>query len=379
MRELMATPGPCITIVLAGNETGDTAMELKAALNSLRAKLEHQKVNAESLLAPIADAAREFRGETKSKGNVAILQAPSLTRAFRVGRAVKAVARVAERFDVRALLEIRNAQKKFYILALSQNRTRLLECTESTAREIELPGAPSSLGESRHTRKPDHVLDNRSSAGPSMGAGGGVLFGTSGDADDKYEFLLDFFQELDKGVNAALRQSTDPLIVAGVEHEIALYRRANTYPHLIEPGVHGSPDGLEGGEIHRRALELLEQREAANGTEVPADFDKRVGTGHASIHIQEIVTAAWEGRVSHLYLQQNASYTGVFDPVRQRVKHTDDPLESPVDLVESAAEQTILHGGEVKILAGTAMPSGVPVCALMRYAAATPAESAARV
>ncbi len=377
VRELIDTPGPCITIVLGGSENGDTGTELKNALSRIRRELEARKMDAEPLLARISSAAADFRGETKSKGNVAILCAPSLIRVFRADRSVPAIAVAGDHFDIRALLEIRSGQKHFYILALSQNRTRLLECTENNSREVELAGTPVSFAEARHTRQPDHDLDNRVTAGPSMGSGTGVMFGTSSDADDKYEFLLDFFAQLDKGVCIALRGSSEPLIVAGVEKEIALYQRVNTYPHLMGRAIHGAPDGLEGGELHRRALALLSQREAEPGAETPEDFDKRVGTGHASTHIQDIVAAAWEGRVSHLYFQRGSTYTGTFDPVRMRVKHTDDPLASPIDLINSAAEQTLIHGGEVKILPASAMPNGVPVCALMRYPAATPAETAA--
>jgi hypothetical protein len=168
-------------------------------------------------------------------------------------------------------------------------------------------------------------------------------------------------------VNVARKDSADPLIPVGVEHEIALYRRVNTYKNLIEPGVHGAPDGLDTAELHRRALEMLQEATEQPGREVPADFDKRVGTGHASVSIQEIVPAAYEGRVSKIFLQENSEYPGIYDNVRQRVKHTTDPLDSPVDLIEAAAYQTILQGGEAKLLPGAAMPNGVPVCALFRY------------
>jgi hypothetical protein len=157
------------------------------------------------------------------------------------------------------------------------------------------------------------------------------------------------------------------VVPVGVEHELALFGRVNTYTALVEPGIHGAPDGLDDREIRRRAIELIEERERQPGREVPADFDKRVGTGHASIHIHEIVAAAWEGRVSHLFFQEDARYMGSFDSVRLRVKRTDDPLDSPEDLVESAAYQTIRHGGEARILEGSAMPNGAPVCALFRY------------
>jgi hypothetical protein len=368
LRELAETAGPWITLVLAGNEAGDTATELKEQLRKLRQELTQRGFDPEPLLAQIDDAGRNVRGETKSLGSIAILRSPSEMRLFRVSRSVGPIACVGDRVHLRTLLSIMESRKLFYIIALSQNRTRFLKCTESTSEEVLFPaGFPASLADAMQTRTPDHVLDNRSSAGPSTGSMGGVMFGTSTDRENKDEYMLHFFMQLDKAANTLLKGSRDPLIAAGVEHEIALYRRVNTYPHLVEPGVHGAADGLEGGEMHARALDLLAQQFRQPGNEVPADFDKRVGTGHASTHIQEIIAGAAEGRVSHFFFQPTAQYTGTFDPVRQRVKHTHDPLSSPQDLVEGAAWETILHGGEARILPGAAMPNGVPVCALFRY------------
>jgi hypothetical protein len=130
-----------------------------------------------------------------------------------------------------------------------------------------------------------------------------------------------------------------------------------------------SPDALESGELQLRALEILDQRAQQPGLEVPSDFDKRVGTGHASLHIQEIVAAAYEGRASNLFFQPAATYMGTYDAVRRLVKRTDDPLDSPIDLIEAAGWQIIIQGGEAKLLPASAMPNGVPVCALFRYSA----------
>ncbi|HVW83580.1 MAG TPA: hypothetical protein VHB50_02830, partial [Bryobacteraceae bacterium] len=228
-------------------------------------------------------------------------------------------------------------------------------------------GTPVSLADAMQTRQPDHVLENRQGGIPSVGSMGGVISGSSTDREAKDEYLLHFFRNIDRAVNECLKNNA-PLIPVGVEHELALYRRVNTYQALIEQGVHGAPDGLEGGELQSRAMALLAERSRHFGNAVPADFDKRVGLGRASIRIPEIVSAAWEGRVSQLFFQEDAHYTGAFDPVRRRVKHTDDPLDSPVDLIESAAYQTVLHGGEARILPASAMPNGVAACAVFRYA-----------
>ena len=382
LRQLAETPGPCITIVLSGPGIGNSAAELKDALNKVRRELKSRGIDPEPLVKPIDQAVHAYRGDNQSRGSIGVLRAPSVLEVFGINLSIPAKVEVGDRFHAGALLSMIEAQKHFYILALSQNRTRILECTQNSSEEIPFPeGFPASLADAMQTRKPDHVLDNGSAGGPSTGAMGRVMFGTTTDREDKDEYMLHFFMQLDRAVNIALKGTKDPLIAVGVEHEIALYRRVNTYPALVEPGVHGAADGLDGRDIHQRALELLEQQIKQPGNEVPADFDKRVGTGHASTHIQDIVAAAWEGRVSHLFFQCDAQYMGTFDAVRQRVKHTEDPLDTPIDLVESAAWQTILHGGVARVLPGAAMPKGVPVCALFRYpapatvaAAGSPAE-----
>jgi hypothetical protein len=370
IRALAESPGPCITIALPGNNSGDTNIVLKDAIAKVRSELDQRGLDRD-LLAPIEEAADDLR-KSRQRGGIVIFRSSSLMQLHNV-EPPQATVHVGDHFDLRSILSVAGTQRNFYVLALSQNRTRILQCNQESCEELPFPdGFPSSLAEHMQTRQPDHNLNNRHTGGPSMGSGS-VMFGTSSDADDKDEYMVHFFTSLDRAVNTYLKQKTEPLIAVGVENELALYRRVNTYPHLLEEGVHGAPDGL-GSDLHQRAMTLLDQHTQHLGYDVPADFDKRVGTGHASTHIQDIVPAAFEGRVSHLFFQPSAQYMGTFDPVRRRILHTDDPTHSPEDLIDSAARQTLLQGGEVKMLPGTAMPNGVKVFALFRYRAAQPAE-----
>jgi hypothetical protein len=370
IRTLAEMPGPCITVVLAGGQASHVAIEVKDAINTLQAKLRKRGKEGAAALDRMHQAAREIQGEF---GSFAILSSPSFLRVSRVdGSTTTPLVRVDHRFDVRTLLSIIENQKLFHLLALSQKRTRLLRYSDGAVEEVEFPpDVPVSLADSMQTRKPDHDLDNRSTGGPSLGAMRGVTFGTTTDRENKDEYLLHFFSQIDQVVTQLLKGSHTPLIPVGVEHELALYRRVNSYPHLIAEGVHGAADGTETPAIVRRALDLLQSGAQGPADEALANFDKRIGTGYATLHFHEIMPAAWQGRVSHFFFQANAAYTGTFDPVRGRVKQTTDPLESPEDLIESAAWQTILHGGVARILPGNAMPNGVPVCALFRYPAAS--------
>jgi hypothetical protein len=370
IRTLAEMPGPCITVVLAGGQASQVAIELKDAINTLQAELGKRGNGGAAALDRVKQAGQDIQGEF---GSFAILSSPSFLRVSRVdGSTATPVVRVDHRFDVRTLLSIIENQKLFHILALSQKRTRLLRYSDGAVEEIKFPpDVPVSLADSMQTRKPDHDLDNRSSGGPSVGAMGGVMFGTTTDRENKDEYLLHFFSQIDRAVNQLLKGAATPLIPVAVEHELALYRRVNSYSRIVEEGVHGAADGTETPAIVRRALDLLQSGAQGPADEALANFDKRIGAGYATLHFHEIMPAAWEGRVSHFFFQPNAAYVGTFDPVRGRVKQTSDPLDSPEDLIESAAWQTILHGGMVRILPGSAMPNGVPVCAVFRYPAAS--------
>jgi len=359
IRDLLAMPGPCITIVTS-------AAALPDAIEHVRQILSETERHPDALLEPMLDAGQKLAADRKGRGAVAILRAPDFLRVVPVGSDLKPVTRVGDRFDLRTLLEVEAAEATFHILALSQKRTRLLECTQQSSCEIAFSADfAQSLADFKQTDKPDHDLNNRSSAGPDVGGMKGVMFGTTTDREKKDDYLLHFFSAINRAVHTLLRDQSTPLIVAGVESELALYHRVNTYRFTLEPGVHGSPDAMDGTELHSKARDLVRSTPPRAALEALAEYDKKVGTGHASSHIHEIVQAAFEGRVSHFFFQEDAKYEGTYDTMRQRVKHSD-----PNDLIEAAASETIRHGGEARILAASSMPNGVPVCAVFRYAAA---------
>ena len=376
IRKLMNSDGPCITMLLAANERRDFRSELNAALHRVQRQLELTPgAGTAALLSPIRALLQDITEERKKPAVTAILRSPSEFHILRAdpGLSVKQIGpnetvAVAGRFAIRTLLSIAAAQKQFYILALSQKRTRIVECTDHSSEEVPYPTKHArSFEEWAHIRQPDHLLDNRSTGGPSTGSMPGVVFGTSTDRESKDQFLLHFFSEIDKAVHEVLRGRTDPLVAAGVEHEIALYRRENTYPHLVEGGVQAAPDGLEGKELHERALKVLEENPKDPVRELLANFDKRVGTGHASTRIEEIAEAAYNGRVEHFFFQDSANYPGVFDEAYRRAEVAKGQMETPLELVDFTAAQTIFHSGEASIQPASHMPNGAPVCAIFRY------------
>ncbi len=166
-------------------------------------------------------------------------------------------------------------------------------------------------------------------------------------------------------MNAILKNETAPLIPVGVEYELAIYKAANKYPHLIETGVHGAPDGLKGGEMHARAVEILEKHFAGAAEKALAQFERLANSHNASVNVKDIVKASYESRVAHLFLREDAEYKGTFDEAGHSVQRSEE-AESD-DLLNATALQTLQFGGDVFVLPANKMPNGVSAAAVFRY------------
>ncbi len=184
--------------------------------------------------------------------------------------------------------------------------------------------------------------------------------------ENKSEYLAHFFKQIDHGVNECLRGSSDPLVLAAVEYELAQYRTLNTYPYLASEDVQGAPNSLKSGEMHARAIEALGRAYDTKADEIVAEYNHRVGGG-ASNRLKDVVTAAHDGRVLNLLVSDTLEKTGAFDETTHSVVgHARDASEEE-DLVNDAAVQTILHAGQVFCVSNKKMPNGAPLAAVFRY------------
>lgn len=225
-----------------------------------------------------------------------------------------------------------------------------------------------------NTAKPDHTTDNMGTGGPSTGHMKGVMFTTSSEREDKGEYLAHFFRQIDRGVQETLRGKSEPVVPAGVDYEVALYRTVNTYPNLSEQCVHGAPNGLKAGEMHARALQGMSRAYEKKVDELLAEYNHKAGGG-ASNRLKDVITAAHDGRVLTLLISDSLETTGVFDEATHSVKGRQTGTAEDEDLVNDAAVQTILHAGQVYVVPNGKMPNGAPIAGIYRFAVAAAAPS----
>jgi hypothetical protein len=337
LRGLASAAPPCISIVLLEREARDARISFKDAVAHVRAKL---AVSASeraiaSLLDPLELSATNVIDSSKEPATFIFLRSPDVCESFRTRYLVgQPTAAVGEYFQLRPLLALASKHLEFYILALKLNDTRIFRCTDQFYEAA---------------RFPKHA--GTEAAGFVPGASESLLRAEPVHDRDHPENHLDrFCREIDRDVNALLKDRHPPLVVVGVEQEVALFHRLTTYPACVEPGIRGLPGRLGESEMYQQSLEMVRSVTTGPARRALERFDKHIGTGHASADVQEIVRAASTGRVEHLFLLENGAVPGA------------------VDLLDTAAVQTLRHGGDVQTLLESSMPSKGPICAIFRYA-----------
>lgn len=135
------------------------------------------------------------------------------------------------------------------------------------------------------------------------------MFGTSTDRARHDEYLRHFFKEIDEGVRRILDSQTGtrtpPMILVGVEEEVALYRNVNSYPQLAERAVVGSAEGFDPNELHERVMISAGKMQPPLLQKALNQVKEAFGTQRAVFEVEEIVQRAEEGRVADLLLRDD--------------------------------------------------------------------------
>jgi hypothetical protein len=365
LKDLAKTRGLCITIALAIPDPAQIRPRINNSLRGLQKSMQDFAVDertASGLLAPIQSFASSVEIEGQWGRNLVLFRSHDVFRPFSVLDLARDFIDVGHQFQIRPLLSMVGLEQRFYVLALSRNHVRLLRATQQQAKEVPLDGViPQSLQTWLNERIPDHVLDNRSSIGPTAGSMKGVVFGTSTDQERHNEHLAHFFGEIDSGVRAILGSGDIPLILAGVAEETRLYARVNTYPRLVADSIQGSPEKVSATELHERAKGIARHTFTKALQKALEEMKNERGAGPAITDARSILKAAHEGRVADLLFREDAELRGAWDETTQEIR----PGEQ--DLLNLAALRTLSNSGRAFALRSSDLPEPASMAALLRF------------
>ena len=138
-----------------------------------------------------------------------------------------------------------------------QKKVRLFEASRDAINEIAMIDLPQSLEAAIGKDELGKQLQAHSSSGMSEKTGKKIFHGQGVGSDHYKENILHFFREVDKSLNKTLVKKDYPLVIAGVEYLLPLYKEANKYPKLIEKGITGNPEKADLHELHKKSLPIV--------------------------------------------------------------------------------------------------------------------------
>ncbi len=369
--------GPFVSIFMPTTRAGAAVQEGPIRLKNLLNQAEEQLAQAElrrpearQLLEPGRELLEQDDFWQHQNDGLAVFISPNLFRYYRVPLQLEEMMLVSSRFLLKPLMPLLTGDGRFYVLALSQNEIRVLRGSRYSVQEMDLEDIPQSLAETLrfdefekqhqfHTNTPPVHQGQQRAA---------MYHGHGADEDDKDKRLLRYFQQVDKGMMELLQNEQAPLILAGVEYLLPLYQQANSYQHLAEEGVTGNPEELSPKELHQQAWQVVQPYFEQDRQKAVDLYHELVNnSSQASGTLEEVIPAAFYGRVGTLFVALDVQHWGRFDPETATLHLHPSQQPGDEELIDAAAVQTLLNSGKVFAVEPENVPGGGPVAAIFRY------------
>jgi len=362
------------SIFLPTHRTGTEMQQDPIRLKNLLREAENQlpaaglrRPDVSSLLGPAEALFADSDFWQHQSDGLAVFASEGQFERFRVPLRLEELVIVARRFQLKPLFPLLTGDGHFYILALSQNTVRLLEATRHSVDEIEIEQLPASFREAVGLDDREKELQYHTRSADRGGQRAAMFHGHGPGGEITKELLTKYFRQIDEAVCGLLNDDPAPLVLAGVDYYFPIYREVSRYRQLAGEGVAGNPETLRPEELHAKAWPLVEPmfrqvREAAL-----ANFQQLAGTGRTSTKVEEILPAAYQGRVEAVLVATDRQLWGTFDPKTQAVVLQETADAHNEDLTDRAAIETYLKRGMVYALPSGDLPDGTALGAIYRF------------
>lgn len=320
----------------------------------------------EELLAPAKRLTEDVSFWLGASTGVAAFYAPGFERALRLPLPFEERVIVGPSFHVKPLVPLLSGDGKFFVLAFSKKSVRLFEGTHYTIAEIELADVPHSLVEAMQVEDASRIrgFHTHTASGGTMQSREAIFHGHGVGVTGRKEGLREFLEQIDRGIHKHLHDQEAPLVLAGVDYLLPMYREVTKYRHVLAEGVEGNPQGWSDKELHDRAWAIAEPHFLEARDKLLGLYGQVAGTGRSSNHIDEIVKAAVQGQIQYLLLAPTEERWGTFDPKTLEVSVHEQRQPRDEDLVNLAVVHAMRHKAMVFTVEPGRLPENAPLAAI---------------
>jgi release factor family 11 len=284
--------------------------------------------------------------------SLAVFADPHGLLSFRLPNRLTAAVQVADRYYVKPLLRGVTFPQTAFVLALAEGSVRLLEVT---------PDLPTF-----EVRVPDLPRDAADAVGKASTTDRSAARRLQGSEGRKILFRR-YARAVDNALRAVLAGRDVPLILAASEPIDAIFRSVNSYPHLADRSLPGSPEASTNAELGEAAREVLDGLYASQLRDLANLFEERSAGGRTAIEINDLGRAATFGAVETLFVDIDAKLDGTIDDELGVVSLDDAEGAGDYSVIDELCRRAILAGGAVFAVRAAEVPGGGPAAAILRY------------
>ena len=261
---------------------------------------------------------------------------------------------VADHFYLFPLLPFFHNNGIYYLLNISRDHVKLYEGSRTYFQEIHIEEiVPTQLEEVVGYDFEQKMLQYRTG---QMLHQAGSFHGQGEGKEDQKKELVSFFRKINQGITKILSNKNAPLIIACTDELFPIYKKVNTHPSLWDTNLRGDPEFKGKNELHKESWCLIQHYFETTMREKLAKFFEKMQTSKTSSQLSEIIAEAIKGKIDTLFVQKNKDVFGTYHRVKRCLILDDQKEKGNLSLVNMAALNTFLQGGNVYFLEKEEMP-----------------------
>jgi hypothetical protein len=272
------------------------------------------------------------------------------SRAFYLPITIKERVVVDQTFFTRDLVHAINRSTRYWVLALSEQPTRLFEGVRDALVEIREEGFPFT-----HT-------------GPG---GASALPGGPGVRKSAYrdEYHRQFFRQVDAAFMPFMADDPLPLVVVGVDRFLAFFREVSAHAGSVIAEVQGSHDKTSAHDLGKLVWPQAKERLLELRQGVFLELDKAVGERKVASSAGEVWRLAHEGRGHMLLVEEDFHFPARLDESGTHITLADDPAAQDVidDAVDDIIEEVLRKQGQVVFVDNGKLDQHQRIALILRY------------
>ena len=254
----------------------------------------------------------------------------------------------------------------FYLLVISKKQSKLFRADRFGIQFVQIQEMPNGIDDVVHLEEKEGQRLFRT--GSSSAGSGASFHGTGSGAPDEKENIAMYLAEVDSTIRkAVLMEEHVPLLVAGVDYLIPIFKKVTHYKHVWEAPLTGSHEHDNDQSLHHQALRIMTPYFEERKIRALSEYGDQSATEKTSSVADDVIRAAFYSRVSTLFIKRDMTLWGTFDEKNDELVLHETEKPGDENLADKTVLKTILNGGTVYMLEESELPQGALVAATMRY------------